>query len=326
MNRQVLPPTPAQLEAARRVVADHLVPTPTISIFIGGRPVRVKMESLQPTGSFKVRGALSALDAIRRDSPGTVVITSSAGNHGLGIAFAAETLGVKAVVVVPENASAAKVKKLRGFDIELIQFGSSYDDAQRHAKQLAEERSLAYVSPFNNTNVIAGQATIMAEMLEQAPEIEHVVVSVGGGGLLSGALLSREAMDRLDVRFTGVQPANSAALYHVLRGVDMDDVEHEPTIADGLAGGGDADSVTNEIVRRWEVPLVLVGEHLIREAIRRCLFESGILIEGSASASYAAIAYNLVNDASLPIGFVASGRNIAEDLLREILEEDATAT
>jgi threonine dehydratase len=325
MFRQVLPPTSAQLEAARRVVADHLTPTPTITLTIDGRPVRVKMESLQPTGSFKVRGALSALDALRREAPGTVVITSSAGNHGLGIAFAAETLGVKAVVVVPENASPAKVKKLRGFDVELIQHGSSYDDAQRHAKALAEERSLAYVSPFNNSDVIAGQATIMAEMLEQAPELEHVVVSVGGGGLLSGALFSRDALDRSDVKFTGVQPTNSAALYHVLRGVAMDDVEHEATIADGLAGGGDEDSITNEIIRQWQVPLVLVDEPLIREGLRRCLVDHGVLIEGSAAASFAAIAYNLVNDPFLTIGFVASGRNIAVDLLREILGEDSTA-
>jgi threonine dehydratase len=326
MNRQVLPPSPAQLEAARRVVADHLVATPTITINIDGRAVLVKMESLQPTGSFKVRGALAALDALRREDPSTVVVTSSAGNHGLGIAYAAETLGVKAVVVVPKNASAAKVKKLRGFNIELIQFGLSYDDAQRHAKQLAYERSLVYVSPFNNTNVIAGQATMMLEMLEQAPALEHLVVSVGGGGLLSGALFTRSALGRLDVRLTGVQPSNSSALYHVLRGVAMDDVHHEPTIADGLAGGGDDDSVTNEIVRDSKVPIVLVDEPLIREGVRRCLIESGILLEGSASASYSAIAYNLVNDAELTIGFVASGRNIAEDLLREILGEGATAT
>jgi threonine dehydratase len=148
-----------------------------------------KLECLQVTGAFKIRGALSAVDAAHREDPQGAVITSSAGNHGLGIAHAASILGVPATVVVPANASRAKVKKLRGYDIELIQFGSSYDDAQRHALELADQRSIRYISPFNDTNVIAGQATVFDEMLLQAPELEHVVVPVGGGGLISGVLL-----------------------------------------------------------------------------------------------------------------------------------------
>ena len=125
MIRHVPAPTSDQLEAARRVVADHLVPTPTVTISLRGRPVLAKLECLQVTGAFKIRGALSAVDAAHREDPQGAVITSSAGNHGLGIAHAASILGVPATVVVPANASRAKVKKLSGYDIELIQFGSS---------------------------------------------------------------------------------------------------------------------------------------------------------------------------------------------------------
>src|ERR1039458_3962497 len=117
MIRQVLPPSVEQIEAARRVIADHLIATPTITLSLRGRPVLVKMESLQPTGSFKVRGALAAVDASRRGDPNGAVITASAGNHGLGIAYASSVLGVPATVVVPENASAAKVKKLGNYMI-----------------------------------------------------------------------------------------------------------------------------------------------------------------------------------------------------------------
>jgi len=237
MIRQVLPPSVEQIDTARRVIAEHLVPTPTITLSLRGRPVFVKMESLQPTGSFKVRGALAAVDASRRDDPNGAVITASAGNHGLGIAYASSVLGVPATVVVPQNASAAKVKKLGNFMIELIQFGSSFDEAQAHAIALADERSIRFISPFNNSDVIAGQSTAFDEILLQAPELEHLVISVGGGGLLSGALISRDAHDRLDIRVTGVQPKESAALYHVLRGATMAEVVHRPTIADGLAAG-----------------------------------------------------------------------------------------
>ncbi|HEY1222557.1 MAG TPA: pyridoxal-phosphate dependent enzyme [Acidimicrobiales bacterium] len=321
MIRHVSVPTAEQLEAARRVVADHLVPTPTITLSLRGRPVLVKLECLQITGAFKVRGALAAIDAAHREDPRGAVITSSAGNHGLGIAHAASILGVPATVVVPANASLAKVKKLRDYHIELIQFGSSYDDAQRHALELADLRSIRYISPFNDTNVIAGQATVFDEMLLQAPEIEHVVVPVGGGGLISGVLLSREGNVRGDVRVTGVQPVESSAMYHVLHGVRMSEIVHRPTIADGLAGGGNEGAITNELIAQHEVPLVLVEEIEIRRAVREVAEVNGLVFEGSAATPYAAITLDLVNDATSRIGFIASGRNISHELFVELLNE-----
>jgi threonine dehydratase len=321
MIRHVLPPSADQLEAARRVIGDHLVPTPTVTISLRGRPVLAKLESLQPTGSFKVRGALAAIAAAHRDDPSGAVVTSSAGNHGLGIAHASTVLGVRATVVVPANASHAKVRKLREYDIELIQFGSSYDDAQAYGMELARQRSIRYISPFNDTNVIAGQATVLDEMLLQAPEIEHLVVSVGGGGMISGILLSRDDHGRSDIRVTGIQPAESAALYHVLRGATMSEVVHHPTIADGLAGGGDDGSVTNDLIARYRVPLILVPEIEIRRAVRETIESNGLVMEGSAAAAYAAITGNLVEDTTSRIGFVASGRNISHELLVELLRE-----
>jgi len=321
MIRHVSAPTSEQLEAARRVVADHLVPTPTVTISLRGRGVLAKLECFQPTGSFKVRGALSAVDASRRDDPQGAVITSSAGNHGLGMAHACSVLGVPATVVVPKNASMAKVRKLREYDIELIQFGSSYDEAQAHALELADLRSIRYISPFNDTNVIAGQSTVLDEMLLQAPELEHLVVPVGGGGLLSGILLAREESGRGDLRITGVQPTESAALYHVLRGATMDQIVHHPTIADGLAGGGDDGALTNELIAKSGVPLALVPEMEIRRAVREVAENNGLIFEGSSAAPYAAITNNLVDDVTSRIGFIASGRNISHELFVELLND-----
>jgi threonine dehydratase len=321
MVRHVLPPTNEQLEHAREIVAHYLTPTPTVTISVRGRAVFAKLESLQVTGSFKIRGALAAIDAAHRDDPDGAVITASAGNHGLGIAHAATLLKVGATVVVPENASVAKVKKLSTYDIELIQFGSSYDDAQAHALELAESRSIRFISPFNDSDVIAGQSTVFDEMLAQAPSLEHLVVQVGGGGLLSGTLLSREAQGRSDIHVSGVQPEESAALYHVLRGMSMSDVVHRPTIADGLAGGGDEGAITNELVAKAGVELVLVPEVEIRRAVREVAETSGLVMEGSAAASFAAIAANRVDDTTSQIGFIASGRNISHELFVELLRE-----
>ena len=262
-----------------------------------------------------------AIAAAHRDDPTGAVITSSAGNHGLGIAHASTVLGVRATVVVPANASAAKVKKLRGYDIELIQHGQSYDEAQAHGMDLAAKRSIRYISPFNDANVIAGQSTAFDEMLIQAPLMEHVVVSVGGGGLISGVLLSRAANGRDDIKVTGVQPAQSAAMYHVLRGTPMSEVVHHPTIADGLAGGGDEGSITNELIAQAKVPLVLVAESAIRAGVREAAESCGLVIEGSAAASFAAITGDVIDDSGTALGFIVTGRNISHELFVELLNE-----
>src|SRR5487761_1982658 len=250
MIRHVLPPTSEQLDAARRVVADHLAPTPTVTIALRDRPVSAKLESLQVTGAFKIRGALAAVDAARRDDPHGAVVTASAGNHGLGMA-------------------------------------------------LAEERSIRYISAFNDTNVIAGQATVFDEMLLQVPGLG-------------------------DIRVSGVQPAESCAMYHVLRGTAMSDVRHGVTIADGLAGGGDEGAVTNELIAHHQVPIVLVSEIDIRRAVREAAEVNGLVLEGSAVVPYAAITGGLVDDATSRIGFIASGRNIATELLIELLAAPLT--
>jgi threonine dehydratase len=321
MVRHVVPPTNEQLEHAREIVARYLTPTPTVTISVRGRAVFAKLESLQVTGSFKIRGALAAIDAAHRDDPNGAIITASAGNHGLGIAHAATLLKVRATVVVPANASVAKVKKLSTYDIELIQFGSSYDDAQAHALELADSRSIRFISPFNDSDVVAGQSTVFDEMLAQAPSLEHIVVPVGGGGLMAGTLLSLEAHGRSDIHVSGVQPEESAALYHVLRGMSMSDVMHRPTIADGLAGGGDEGAITNELIAKAGVELVLVPEVEIRRAVREVAETSGLVIEGSAAAPFAAIASNRVDDTTSRIGFISSGRNISHELFVELMRE-----
>ena len=323
MTHHVPPPSSAQIEAARQVVADHLTPTPTITTTIRGRHVFAKMDCLQPVGSFKIRGALAAIaDSLRHDPHGAV-IASSAGNHGLGIAHAATLLGATATVVVPGNASAAKVSKLRTYDITLIQYGDTYDEAQEHAHALAERHSLHFLSPFNDPNVVAGQATCFDELLAQVPDVEEVVVPIGGGGLMAGCLVSRTANLRRDVTITGVQAENWAAMYHFLNGVAPDEIPHANTIADGLAGGVVVGAVTNALIEENKIDITLVPEALVRRGVAEALRDNGILLEGSSAVAYAAIAEKLIDVTDRRVAFIASGRNIADALLREILAETA---
>jgi threonine dehydratase len=281
------------------------------------------MDCLQPVGSFKIRGALAAISHALREDPRGAVIASSAGNHGLGIAHASQLLGATATVVVPRNASAAKVAKLKTYAITLIQHGDTYDEAQEHAHELAERHSLRFLSPFNDANVIAGQSTCFDELLAQLPDVEEVIVPIGGGGLMAGCLVSREVNERRDVIISGVQAENWAAMYHHLRGVADDDIPHSDTIADGLAGGVIHDGATNALIRANHVDITLVPEASVRRAVADALRDNGILLEGSSSVGYAALSEKLIDTADRRVAFIASGRNIADSLLREILAETA---
>src|SRR5271169_1851612 len=163
MIREVRPPTPAQFDAARVAIAANLPTTPVVPLQTALGTLWCKLESLQPGGTFKVRGAVAAVSAAVADRPDVEVVTCSAGNHGLGVAYAAQLLDVPATVVLARTASAVKVARLKGYDIELVQHGESFADAQVFALALASERNARYISPYNDADVIAGQATVTTE-------------------------------------------------------------------------------------------------------------------------------------------------------------------
>ena len=284
---------------------------------IGGVRVWLKLESLQPTGSFKVRGALAAIDHVARTAPGRTVVTCSAGNHGLGVAFAAATLEVAATVVVPKTASLAKVDKLASSAVELVLAGDTYDEAEAIALDLAASRGSLYVSPYNDALVIAGQATVAAEILSEHPTASDIVVSVGGGGLLAGTILGTAGHA---VRVHGALVEQNAAFATMLRGDHVDESQLEHTIADGLAGGIEAGTVTLDIARTEGVELHLVTEVMVRHALSRSLFEAGVVMEG---ASAVAVAAGTERPSSFgdEVVIVVSGRNITEELLRSVLSD-----
>jgi len=300
--RHVRAPTDADLDEAWATVSARLAPTPLVASPLG-RDAWLKLETMQPTGSFKVRGALAALERL---AAGQRVITASAGNHGLGIAWAASLLGLEATVVVSEQASPAKVAKLRTYPIELILHGDS-DAAEGYAPTLVGPGS-TYVSPYNDTMVIAGQSTVGRELETQTSGPLTVVVPVGGGGLLAGIALW--ARQRRAVELVGVEACASLAVSTAVAAGRVVPIAYGETLADGLAGNIEPGSVTPSLL--GGARFVCVDEAEIRAAMRWLMVNHGVVAEGAGATGVAAVLAGEVPTGSRLVVLV-TGRNITPE-------------
>jgi threonine dehydratase len=303
----------ALLDQAWEVVSRHLPPTPLTPYPQAGLdvPVYLKYDGAQPIGAFKIRGALAALTAYA----GKPVVTASAGNHALGIAYGSRLLSGDATVVVPKTAAAVKVEALRRYPIDLVLAGEDFDGAERHALALPGQ----YVSAYNDPHVIAGQSTLLTEVAGVLEEDFTVVVPAGAGGLLSGvALGARRAAQ--DVRVIGVEAEACRALSTAVTAGRVVPVEMGETIADGLAGNLEPESLTPAIVRDCGVTMVAVAEAAIRRSVRELVTTAGLVAEGASATSLAALRGGLV-PLDRPVVLVVSGRNIDLGLLTTILGE-----
>lgn len=312
--------TPSSLLAARQRIAGIVQPTPLelsrpLSALTGAE-VWLKLECAQVTGSFKLRGATNALLASDDRQP---VMACSAGNHALGIAHAAALTGIAATLVLPESASPAKVAALRRYPATLIQRGADYGAAEQAARQLAQTTGMRYISPYNDPAVIAGQGTLGIEILEQLPSAEVLLVSVGGGGLISGIACWAKAVNPA-IRVIGVQAANSAAMLAAIQAGQLVEAPDLPTLADGLAGAIEPGSITFPLVQQWVDSLVAVEEAQIAAAIRWVVEEHHLVIEGAAAVVVAALLNGLVRDlVGRRVVALLCGRNLATATLQQIL-------
>jgi threonine dehydratase len=302
--RPVRAPTTADLERAAAVVRRHLPPTPVDRGLGDPDEPLLKLESMQPTGAFKVRGALNALTHVDADAP---IVVASAGNHGLGVAYAARRLGRQATVVVSTEASPAKVEAMRRLGIDPVQVGTTVDDAEAHAMEVAGQGA-RYVSPYNDPEVIAGQGTIGVELDEQVDGPMTVYCPIGGGGLASG--IGLWASTRPNVRVVGVESAVSTAVSASVRAGEWVEVEIGDTIADGLSGGIERGTVTIDLVARHVDELVTVSDDEIRAALRWLASRRGVVAEGAGAAGVAAVLAGKAQQRGAAVAIV-SGRNIA---------------
>jgi len=310
-------PGPAHMEAAWKAVRHFLAPTPTVGTSQLGA-VSAKLETLQPTGSFKVRGGLAAVSATLEEEPGRAVVASSAGNHGLGLAYAASKLGAQVTVVVPTGASAAKVSALQQFDVRLVLHGEGYREAETHALELAERDGGRYVSPYNDPDVIAGQSTLARELLEQVSNLGTVIVPCGGGGLLAGVTLG---LAGTGVRVVGIESEASPSMSTALAVGGIVPINVEPTVADGLAGNLEPGAVTVGIALAHGVSVLTVSEADIRSAMAYAATKLGLVLEGAGAVGVAALRAGVITPD--PDGretvVILTGRNVAPVLLSEVL-------
>ncbi len=284
-----------------------------------GTQVCFKWESHQLTGAFKARGALNTILNLPDERREAGVVTSSSGNHGLGVSYAAKQASIPATVYLPDYAPHKKIAALRELGAEVRVVDGGYGLAEATATRQAEETGAVFISPYNHPDVIAGQGTIVLEWLEQAPDLDTVLVPVGGGGLSSGIGLALKAL-RPTARLIGVQSEASPFMYGYWHGRNMDDFEIRPNLADGLSGKIDPQSITLLLARRLFDDFLLVNDEEIARAVAYCYRAHGEVIEGAAAVGVAALLEGKVENLGRSVGVLITGGNVGPDQHREILD------
>ncbi len=317
-------PTIRDVLLAARRIAPYVLRTPlersaALSAELGVE-IWLKLECQQRTGSFKLRGAINRLLTLPDEARARGVLTCSAGNHGLGVAEAARLTGVAATIVVPQNASPAKVEGLRRAGVETLLIGADYDEAEVEAPRIAAARGLTFVSPYDDPAVIAGAGTVALEILLDLPDAGTIVVPVGGGGLASGIGVVARTLAP-EVLTIGVQSEASAAMAASLAAGAIVPVASDPTLADGLAGNIAAGSITFPLVQQNIERVETVPEGAIAEAMLTFLDRHHLIVEGSGAVGLAALQLGRLADAPGPLVLIVSGSNVATATLSRLLAE-----
>ncbi|HWV22637.1 MAG TPA: threonine/serine dehydratase [Thermomicrobiales bacterium] len=309
------------IRAARERVMPHLHRTPMLqSRTLGdmaGVELGMKAEIFQRTGSFKSRGALNAVMQLSDEQKAHGVVTMSAGNHGQGLAFAAKMAGVRAVVFMPETAVPTKVEAIRGYGAE-ARFSHSMEDLFPTMDAYRQEHNLTFVSPFDDPAIVAGQGIAGLEILDDEPDVDTVIVPIGGGGLISGILVAIKSQ-RPEVRVIGVEPVGANVVKRNLEAGTMEPARDIQTIADGLAAPFPG-TLTQSIIGHYVDDLVLVTDEEIADALKLILFRAKVLVEPAGAAATAAL---LTGKANAPRGSrvvtLLSGGNIDQAKLKSLL-------
>lgn len=314
--------TLADIEAARARVRDSVYYTPCersqVLSGLTGQQIYLKLENRQMTGAFKERGALNRILTLTTQQSAQGVIAASAGNHAQGMAYHATRRGIHATIVMPQTTPLVKVTATRRFGAEVVLHGANYDEAYAEAVQRAEAQGLTFIHPFDDAEVIAGQGTIGLELLEQVPELEAVVVPIGGGGLIGGIACAVKSI-KPGVRVIGVQTARLASMQAAVEQHHPITLTAATTIADGIAVRR-AGSLTLPLVERYVDEIVTVEEDEIASAILVLLEREKMLSEGAGAAGLAALLQQRTSLQQEHTAVVICGGNIDVTLLSRIIE------
>lgn len=321
----MIPPTVLNVYEARRRLKPWLAATPLrksawLSAAVGG-PAWLKLESVQPTCSFKIRGAFNALLRLVADHPDAsrrpTVVTASAGNHGRAVAFAAEQLGVRTVIFTPATAPRAKRDAIRQHGADLRDHAPTYDEAEHQARDHAARHGGVFISPYNHPDVVAGAGTVGLEVVESLPDVRAVFVPLGGGGLASGVGLALRAAAPM-ARLIGVEAAASTPFTASLARGAITTIDPGPTLADGLTGNLEAGSMTFPLVQQVVDEVVVVSESDLRAAMRAMAAEEHLIVEGAAAVAVAALRASRRADHGPAVALV-TGANVDVETLAEVL-------
>jgi threonine dehydratase len=309
----------AHIEAARRAIAGHVLPTPILPAprlsALTGAHVHVKYENLQVTNSFKERGARNKLASLTPAECARGVIAMSAGNHAQAVAYHAALLGIPATVVMPETTPFVKVAATKAYGAQVLLEGEGVSEAQARAEVLARECGLVWVHPYDDAHVIAGQGTIALEMLEQAPDLEMLVIPIGGGGLISGIAIAAKAIQP-SIEMIGVESALYPSMWNAINGAQRP--LGGATLAEGIAVKN-VGTLTLPIIRALVADIMLVDEEHIERAVNAYLTLQKTMAEGAGAAGLAAMLAEPQRFAGRKVGLVLCGGNIDPRILSSIV-------
>jgi threonine dehydratase len=283
---------------------------------VAGCQVFLKFENLQFTASFKERGACNKLTQLSQDEKQRGVIAMSAGNHAQGVAYHAQRLGIHAVIVMPRFTPMVKVERTRGFGAEVVLHGDTLEESRAHALELAQQRQLVFVHPYDDEAIIAGQGTVALEMLEAVPQLDTLVVAIGGGGLIGGIAAAAKAL-KPGIRVIGVQTLRFPNMYNAVKHAALP--QGGSTIAEGIAVGKPG-HFTQALVERYVDDILLVDEGDVEQAIVMLLDIEKTLVEGAGAAPLAAVMKEPERFAGRKAGLVLGGGNIDPMLLAAIIQ------
>jgi threonine dehydratase len=316
-----------EIELAEHRIQKVILRTPTLYSDtiskLTGKEVFLKLENLQKTGSFKIRGAYHLLSQLSQSVTKKGVVAASAGNHGQGVAYASSLLKIPATIVMPEGASIAKQLATRSYGGKVILFGQDTDEALQYAQKLAENGAF-FVHPFDNKQVIAGQGTIGLEILEDVPGVEAIIVPVGGGGLISGiATIVKKRSPR--VKIVGVQSSHAPSVFYSLKKQKIVEMDVTPTLADGIALRR-VGEITFPLIRKRVDEIVTVQEDEIASAILMLMERKRVVAEGAGATPLAALLSQKERVGPRKVVLVISGGNIDVHLLDRIIEKGLSWT
>ena len=319
INRELLP---ASCVLAANAIGEHIRETPLdYSPYfseLSGAEVWMKLENLQHTGSFKLRGAFNKLLSLSDEDRAAGCVAASSGNHGAAVAYAMRSLGVHGVVFVPEQTSRTKVEAIRRAGAKIEFFGTDGLDTEIRAREYASDNGLMYLSPYNDVQVVAGQGSCGVEIAGQLPDIDAVFIAVGGGGLISGVGSFLKSVNR-SLRVVACQPAASPVMTESVKAGKIVDIPSDKTLSDGTAGGIEAESITFDLCRELVDEYVLVSEDEIAEAMRGFIDSHHMLLEGAAGVAIAGLLSASAGYQGKKVAVIVCGGNISRETLKTVI-------